>query len=66
MADQSPGDQVKITAVERAHPAIRTLARACIALARWQREHQAAASLEESNEASPWTGTTPAGEAADA
>lgn len=34
MSDQSPDLPVKITADEKAHPAIRKLARACIALAR--------------------------------
>jgi hypothetical protein len=40
---------VKVSSTVRAHPAIVRLARACIALARWQREQAAesAASTEE-------------------
>jgi hypothetical protein len=34
MSEPASDQPVKITAKERAHPAIRTLARACIALAR--------------------------------
>ncbi len=36
---QNPSDEpVRITGEERLHPALRKLGRACIALARWQRE----------------------------
>jgi uncharacterized membrane protein len=35
---------VKVSSEVRAHSAIRKLARACIALARWQREQEAAES----------------------
>ncbi len=36
---QNPSDKpVRITGEERLHPALRKLGRACIALARWQRE----------------------------
>jgi len=38
MPEDHSDTPVKITATPRAHPAIRVLARACIALARWQRE----------------------------
>lgn len=39
MTDEPSEQSVKVTAEKRAHPALRTLARACIALARWQREN---------------------------
>jgi len=37
-----PSDDVpvRVTGEQRLHPALRTLGRACIALARWQREQQ--------------------------
>lgn len=36
-----PSDRpVRVTGEERLHPALRKLGRACIALARWQREQQ--------------------------
>lgn len=40
MSEDHSDRSVKITASQRAHPAIRTIARACIALAHWQREGQ--------------------------
>ena len=37
----NPSDEpVRVTGEERLHPALRKLGRACIALARWQRELQ--------------------------
>jgi hypothetical protein len=42
MSEQGSPDSVKITADQQAHPAIRTIARACIALARWQGDSQPA------------------------
>jgi hypothetical protein len=42
MSEESPSRPVKITSTPRAHPAIRAIARACIALARWQRDKQQA------------------------
>jgi hypothetical protein len=41
MSEEYQDRPVKITSVPRAHPAIRAIARACIALARWQREQEA-------------------------
>lgn len=38
MADISPQKPVHVTGEERPHPALRKLARACLALVRWQRE----------------------------
>lgn len=49
MFEESSDQPVKITAAQRAHPAIRAIARACIAFARWQRdnnENQPASSAE--------------------
>jgi hypothetical protein len=40
MPEEYPDRPVKVTAEPRSHPAIRKLARACIALARWQREQE--------------------------
>ena len=40
MTHQPPDAPVRITGEERLHPALRKLGRACIALARWQREQQ--------------------------
>jgi len=38
----NPSDEpVRVTGEERLHPALRKLGRACIALARWQREQGA-------------------------
>lgn len=39
MTDKQSEHPVKVTAERRTHPALRTLARACIALARWQRDN---------------------------
>jgi len=61
MTHQPADAPVRITGEERLHPALRKLGRACIALARWQREQQ-----QRPPEASPddtvpstSTGTTP-------
>lgn len=40
MADEPADAPVRVTGQERLHPALRTLGRACIALARWQRDHE--------------------------
>jgi hypothetical protein len=40
MTHQPADRPVHITGEERLHPALRKLGRACIALARWQREQQ--------------------------
>ena len=40
MAHQPSDVPVRVTGEERLHPALRKLGRACIALARWQREQQ--------------------------
>jgi hypothetical protein len=40
MSEEYQDRPVKITSVPRTHPAIRAIARACIALARWQREQE--------------------------
>ena len=61
MAHQPADRPVHVTGEQRLHPALRKLGRACIALARWQREQQ-----QRPPEASPddtvpstSTGTTP-------
>jgi hypothetical protein len=40
MAHQPADAPVRVTGEQRLHPALRKLGRACIALARWQREQQ--------------------------
>jgi hypothetical protein len=40
MSEEYQDRPVKITSVPRTHPAIRAIARACIALARWQRDQE--------------------------
>ena len=40
MTHQPSDAPVRITGEQRLHPALRKLGRACIALARWQREQQ--------------------------
>lgn len=40
MAHQPADRPVHVTGEQRLHPALRKLGRACIALARWQREQQ--------------------------
>lgn len=42
MADtpQPHGEPIRVTGEQRLHPALRRLGRACIALARWQRDQQ--------------------------
>lgn len=42
MNHQLSDESVRVTGEERLHPALRKLGRACIALARWQREQQTA------------------------
>jgi hypothetical protein len=49
MTDESSEKAVKVTAQKRAHPALRTLARACIALARWQRDNDESPAANEPN-----------------
>lgn len=44
MTEEQIDRPVKVTSEVRAHPAMVRLARACIALARWQREQAAAES----------------------
>jgi len=52
-----PADRpVRITGEERLHPALRKLGRACIALARWQREQQRPSEAPP-DDAAPHTGT---------
>lgn len=43
MSNNQSDESVHVTGEERLHPALRKLGRACIALARWQREQRAAA-----------------------
>ncbi len=40
MSEEYQDRPVKITSAPRTHPAIRAIARACVALARWQREQE--------------------------
>lgn len=40
MQHQSTDKPVRVTGEQRLHPALRKLGRACIALARWQREQE--------------------------
>jgi hypothetical protein len=40
MAHEPSQSPVRVTGQERLHPTLRTLGRACIALARWQRDHE--------------------------
>ena len=40
MTHQPSDAPVRVTGEQRLHPALRKLGRACIALARWQREQQ--------------------------
>ncbi len=40
MTDQPSDRPVRVTGEERLHPALRKVGRACIALARWQREQE--------------------------
>lgn len=42
-------DPVRVTGEERLHPALRKLGRACIALARWQREQHIAVAEQACN-----------------
>jgi hypothetical protein len=44
MREEQVDRPVKVTSEVRTHPALRKLARACIALARWQREQETAES----------------------
>ncbi len=72
MTHQPPDAPVRITGEERLHPALRKLGRACIALARWQREQQqrppevppgdAASSADTSTNSTTTTPTAPAQE----
>lgn len=41
MAENTTGDSVRIVGEQRPHPAVKHLARACIALVRWQRQRSA-------------------------
>ncbi len=72
MAHQPSDVPVRVTGEERLHPALRKLGRACIALARWQREQQqrppeappgdAASSADTSTNSTTTTPTAPAQE----
>jgi len=72
MAHQPSDAPVRVTGEERLHPALRKLGRACIALARWQREQQqrppeappddAASSADTSTNSTTTTPTAPAQE----
>ena len=42
MSNHPSKESVRVTGEERVHPALRTLGRACIALARWQRQQETA------------------------
>lgn len=42
MSNHPSDESVRVTGEERVHPALRTLGRACIALARWQRQQETA------------------------
>lgn len=53
MSEEYQDRPVKITSVPRAHPAIRAIARACIALARWQREQETSNSPASAEQATP-------------
>ena len=56
MTHQPSDAPVRVTGEERLHPALRKLGRACIALARWQREQQ-----QRPPEVSPGDATSSAG-----
>lgn len=49
MSNSQSDEPVHVTGEERLHPALRKLGRACIALARWQREQQTAAAKPSSS-----------------
>jgi len=57
MAHQPADSPVRVTGEERLHPALRKLGRACIALARWQREQQQRPPEASPGDAAPNTGT---------
>lgn len=50
---------VHVTGEERLHPALRKLGRACIALARWQRDQQATAAERTSTPSAGGSETPP-------
>ncbi|MCA1702883.1 MAG: hypothetical protein LC808_06270 [Actinobacteria bacterium] len=57
MAHQPADRPVHVTGEQRLHPALRKLGRACIALARWQREQQQRPPEAPPDDAAPNTGT---------
>ena len=57
MAHQPADAPVRVTGEQRLHPALRKLGRACIALARWQREQQQRPPEAPPDDAAPNTGT---------
>lgn len=65
MPEPSSSRPVKITARARAHPALRQLARACIALARLQRSPRPPARAEAAPLAAPSPGSASAADASE-
>ena len=59
MTHQPSDAPVRITGEQRLHPALRKLGRACIALARWQREQQQRPPNAPLGDAASSTGTSP-------
>lgn len=53
MTDEPSDRQIRVTREERPHPALRKLGRACIALARWQRQQEQHLDVEPDPPASP-------------
>ena len=58
MAHQPSDAPVRVTGEQRLHPALRKLGRACIALARWQREQQQRPPNAPSGDATSSVGTS--------
>ena len=59
MTHQPSDAPVRVTGEERLHPALRKLGRACIALARWQREQQQRPPETPPDDTASNTGTNP-------
>ncbi len=59
MAHQPADRPVHVTGEQRLHPALRKLGRACIALARWQREQQQRPPEAPPDDTASNTGTNP-------
>ena len=59
MTHQPSDAPVRVTGEERLHPALRKLGRACIALARWQREQQQRPPEAPPDDTASNTGTNP-------